>query len=87
MGTTTLQTETLNSQDYNIIRRIPNPSYIPGQQYNDIALLELESPVNFSDYIAPICLYDGLSSSELAGYQLTATGLIVFDIHIIRGLL
>lgn len=70
LGTTVLSTETLNSQDYEVIRRIPHPSYIANEQYNDIALLQLDRPVTFSEYISPICL----DSSNLTNEVLTATG-------------
>ncbi|XP_056629782.1 serine protease snake-like [Diorhabda sublineata] len=71
LGTTTLQTETLQSEDYNVIQRIPYPSYVEGRQYDDIALLRLDRSVEFSDYIAPICLH---SSTVPDGVKLTATG-------------
>nr|XP_023021791.1 serine protease snake-like isoform X4 [Leptinotarsa decemlineata] len=71
LGTTTLQTETLNSEDFNVIRRIPHPGYVQGKQYNDIALLQLDRPVDFSDYIAPICLSD---FKDFVNTKLIATG-------------
>ncbi|KAJ8965359.1 hypothetical protein NQ314_004199 [Rhamnusium bicolor] len=71
LGTTYLQTETLDSEDYNIIRKIPHPKYNAGEQYNDIALLQLDRPVKFSESIQPICLY---SSKNIAQETLIATG-------------
>ncbi|XP_055609805.1 venom serine protease Bi-VSP-like isoform X2 [Uranotaenia lowii] len=48
---------------------------------HDIAILELEDPVRFSDYVIPICLGDLRESDELegergwvAGWELTETG-------------
>ncbi|XP_067237782.1 trypsin-3-like [Chanodichthys erythropterus] len=35
---------------------IPHPSYSTSTQNNDIALLQLSSPVTFTDYIRPVCL-------------------------------
>uniref|UniRef100_A0A3P9PSZ2 ST14 transmembrane serine protease matriptase a n=1 Tax=Poecilia reticulata TaxID=8081 RepID=A0A3P9PSZ2_POERE len=35
---------------------ISNPNYNPNTFNNDIALMELDSPIKFSDYIQPICL-------------------------------
>ncbi|KAK9965090.1 hypothetical protein ABG768_004199 [Culter alburnus] len=35
---------------------IPHPEYDPSQVTNDIALLRLSEPVNFTSYISPICL-------------------------------
>lgn len=40
----------------NVKRVIPHPNYNPYTFDNDIALMELDSPVMFSDYIRPICL-------------------------------
>lgn len=40
----------------NLKRIIPHPNYNDYTFDNDIALMELESPVAFSDYIQPICL-------------------------------
>ncbi|ROL48631.1 Serine protease 27 [Anabarilius grahami] len=35
---------------------IPHPEYDPSQLTNDIALVRLSEPVNFTSYISPICL-------------------------------
>ncbi len=35
---------------------IPHPEFNPSQFVNDIALLRLDEPVNFTNYIIPICL-------------------------------
>ncbi|XP_043110255.1 uncharacterized protein LOC122355756 [Puntigrus tetrazona] len=35
---------------------VPHPDYDPSQCVNDIALLRLSEPVNFTNYISPICL-------------------------------
>ncbi|KAJ3641626.1 hypothetical protein Zmor_028122 [Zophobas morio] len=45
-----------NPQDFGISGKIVHPNYHPPSQYNDIALLKLDRQVQFSDYIAPICL-------------------------------
>ncbi|KAJ8961849.1 hypothetical protein NQ318_021466, partial [Aromia moschata] len=71
LGTTNLQTETLDSDDYNVIQRIAHPEYKIDEQYNDIALLQLDRPVKFTDSISPICLYP---SRNVAGKKLTAIG-------------
>nr|CAI5841159.1 unnamed protein product [Callosobruchus analis] len=71
LGTTTLQTETLESMDYRVLRKIPHPLYATGQQYNDIALIELDGTVKFTEYILPICLDDG---NGYSGIKLIATG-------------
>nr|CAH7727393.1 unnamed protein product [Callosobruchus chinensis] len=71
LGTTTLQTETLESMDYRVLRKIPHPLYATGQQYNDIALIEVDETVRFTEYILPICLDDG---NDYTGIKLIATG-------------
>lgn len=45
-------------KDILIQEKIPHESYDPQSpnQYNDIALLKLAEPVEFNDYIRPICL-------------------------------
>lgn len=40
----------------NLKQIIPHPNYNEYTFDNDIALMELDSPVTFSDYIQPICL-------------------------------
>ncbi|KAH8325083.1 hypothetical protein KR074_008493 [Drosophila pseudoananassae] len=39
-----------------IKRTIPHENYSPVEMNNDIALIELKDPVQFTDYIRPICL-------------------------------
>ncbi|KAJ8921899.1 hypothetical protein NQ315_008532 [Exocentrus adspersus] len=70
LGTTLLNTETLDSEDFKVIKRITHPLHNVNDQYNDIALLQLDHPVTFSEYIFPICLY----SSNLTNEVLVATG-------------
>lgn len=69
-----MHTETLNSKDYNVIKRIPHPNYVNGHYYDDIALLQLDQSISFNEFIAPICLYYGEASSELSSATLTAIG-------------
>ncbi|XP_055050402.2 chymotrypsin-like protease CTRL-1 isoform X1 [Misgurnus anguillicaudatus] len=51
-----------------VVQLIRHPNYDTNTQDNDIALLQLSSPVDFTDYIQPVCLatagsefYEGLS--------------------------
>ncbi|XP_062997981.1 coagulation factor IX isoform X2 [Elgaria multicarinata webbii] len=42
-----------------VIKVIPHPTYNKTNKYhNDIALLELESPLEFNHYVTPICIAD-----------------------------
>ncbi|KAM3616412.1 uncharacterized protein V6R79_017500 [Siganus canaliculatus] len=43
-------------QKRNLKQVIPHPNYNDHNFDNDIALMELESPITYSDYIRPICL-------------------------------
>ncbi|XP_045489715.1 venom protease-like isoform X1 [Pieris rapae] len=53
---------TLNKTDirsgmlYTIVRLIPHNDYDPQKQINDIALVELDRRVQFSEFIRPLCL-------------------------------
>lgn len=40
----------------NLKKIIPHPNYNEYTYDNDIALMEMDSPITFSDYIRPICL-------------------------------
>ncbi|GBM55187.1 Proclotting enzyme, partial [Araneus ventricosus] len=47
----------------------------PRTYKNDIAVLRLRRPVQFSDHISPICLpYDSLTNDDLTGKTSTVTG-------------
>ncbi|XP_049588520.1 serine protease 33 [Syngnathus scovelli] len=62
-----------NEQRRNVARFILHPDYSPVTNDNDIAVLELASPVAFTDYIRPVCLAD-TGSSVPAGTQVWVTG-------------
>lgn len=42
--------------NYQIVDHVVHPCYRPPSVYNDIALFRLETDVEFSEYITPICL-------------------------------
>lgn len=49
--------EELNFQDFNISRAVTHPKYKPPSLYNDIALVELDHPIDQNrTYFAPACL-------------------------------
>ncbi|XP_055630686.1 serine protease easter-like [Toxorhynchites rutilus septentrionalis] len=64
--------------DIPIERKIPHPSYNPQsrEQYNDIALLRLEQPVAYTDFIKPICLPNTaeLRTKSTVGLKLHVAG-------------
>jgi len=43
-------------KDYKIVEHVSHPGYKWPAQYNDIALLRLETEVEFSSFIRPVCL-------------------------------
>ncbi|XP_036005533.1 suppressor of tumorigenicity 14 protein homolog isoform X2 [Fundulus heteroclitus] len=54
-------------------RIISHPSYSHTTNDNDIALMELDSPVSYSNYIQPICLPDAQQNFP-AGHNVWVTG-------------
>ncbi|KAM9799862.1 serine protease 33-like [Syngnathus typhle] len=62
-----------NEQRRNVARIILHEDYSPTTNDNDIAVMELASPVTFTDYIRPVCLA-APESSVPAGTQVWVTG-------------
>lgn len=54
-------------------RIIPHPQFNPRTYENDIAILELETPVDFQPHIVPICL--PRDEDELEGKTAYVTGM------------
>ncbi|XP_029172443.1 serine protease lint [Nylanderia fulva] len=64
--------ESKRSVTKNVRRVIVNRGYDPATFENDLALLELESPVQFDEHIVPICMpNDGI---DFTGRMATVTG-------------
>uniref|UniRef100_A0A3Q3X6C2 Peptidase S1 domain-containing protein n=1 Tax=Mola mola TaxID=94237 RepID=A0A3Q3X6C2_MOLML len=61
-------------QSRSVFRKIPHPQYSTTTFDNDIALLQLSSPVTFTDYIRPVCLaksgstFDAETSCWITGW-------------------
>lgn len=56
----------------NVRRVIVNRGYDPATFENDLALLELESPVQFDEHIVPICMPE--EGIDFTGRMATVTG-------------
>ncbi|XP_045482161.1 serine protease snake-like isoform X2 [Harmonia axyridis] len=59
------------AQMFSVVERISHPNYSSTSKYNDIALLKLDKPVQFSENVLPICL--STSASDI-NQKLIATG-------------
>ncbi|XP_076134543.1 mast cell tryptase-like [Alosa pseudoharengus] len=64
LGLEDLEGSNANSVRRSVNRIINHPSYDSGTNDNDIALLRLSAPVNFTDYVSPVCL--AASGSEFS---------------------
>lgn len=49
-------TDFAQPRDYEIIEHVPHPDYERSKRYNDIALFQLDTAVEFSVFVRPICL-------------------------------
>ncbi|XP_045893923.1 serine protease 27-like [Micropterus dolomieu] len=56
LGLDTLDLPNTNAMSRTVSQIIQHPNYNTTTNDNDIALLQLSSPVNFTDYIRPVCL-------------------------------
>lgn len=73
------KTDDARPKDYRIVQRVIHPDYISTSRYNDIGLFRLETEVEFSEYVRPICLNSDpnldLQLNVIAtGWGKTATG-------------
>ncbi|KAG8144638.1 hypothetical protein E2320_013108 [Naja naja] len=61
-----------NTEQYrNVVRAIPHPTYNTTNKYhNDIALLELDAPLEFNHYVTPICIADKEFTNSLLKFGL-----------------
>lgn len=56
-----------------IINIIVHPNFTAPKRYDDIALMELEEPVSFNNYVRPGCLWSRFDTSSL-GTEANVTG-------------
>ncbi|NWI13445.1 FA7 factor, partial [Crypturellus soui] len=68
LGEHAIHLDEKHEQESGISRMIIHEEYKIGQVNNDIALLRLETPVNLTDYVVPICLPE----TQFAVYELSS---------------
>ncbi|XP_077014843.1 coagulation factor VII [Tamandua tetradactyla] len=68
LGEYNLREEDGNEQERQVAQIVIPDKYIPGRINHDIALLLLTTPVNFTDYVVPLCLPDRRFSEETLAY-------------------
>ena len=56
LGRDALNSTSPNEEIRIVYRLLRHPSHIPATGDNNIALVQLSSPVSFTDYIRPVCL-------------------------------
>ncbi|KAK5618783.1 hypothetical protein CRENBAI_011675 [Crenichthys baileyi] len=56
LGRQTLQSSNPNEVSHRVSQVIKHPNYDSDTKDNDVTLLQLSSPVEFTDYIRPVCL-------------------------------
>uniref|UniRef100_A0A8C0H4T2 Coagulation factor VII n=1 Tax=Chelonoidis abingdonii TaxID=106734 RepID=A0A8C0H4T2_CHEAB len=70
LGEYRIDHEDEGEQERKVSEIIMHEKYIPQTTDHDIALLRLEAPVNFSDYVVPICLPEKqFATSELSSIR------------------
>ncbi|XP_044298088.1 transmembrane protease serine 2 [Varanus komodoensis] len=50
------QPEMISSKGHSVARIISHPNYDPATKNNDVALMKLQSPLLFNEFIRPVCL-------------------------------
>lgn len=61
--------------EHTVTSVLRHPGYERRFYYNDIALLRLERPVTFTNFVMPVCLPTGpLMDSDLVGKRVTVLG-------------
>uniref|UniRef100_A0A8C8DN99 Peptidase S1 domain-containing protein n=1 Tax=Oryzias sinensis TaxID=183150 RepID=A0A8C8DN99_9TELE len=73
LGLQSLEGSNPNSVSRTVTTVIVHPNYISNTKDNDIALLQLSSPVTFNNYITPVCLA-ATNSTFYSGVNTWVTG-------------
>ena len=73
LGRDTQQSLNANELSRTVTRIINHPDYADTANNNDVCLLQLSAPVDFTDYIQPVCLAAAASTFP-AGTETWVTG-------------
>lgn len=60
-----------NARQFNVIETFVHPFYKSSAKYDDIALLRIDGPIKFNEFIQPVCLVD---SNEHVSQHLIIAG-------------
>jgi secreted trypsin-like serine protease len=71
LGAVNLNEPGLMAERYHVKKWVQHPEYTTATVYNDIALIELDRAVKFSENIQPACLY---TKSDIPNNGLEITG-------------
>jgi secreted trypsin-like serine protease len=71
LGAVNLNEPDFMAQTYHVKDWVQHPKYTPATVYNDIALIELDKRVKFSENVQPACLY---TKSDIPNNGLEVTG-------------
>jgi secreted trypsin-like serine protease len=71
LGAVNLNEPDFMAQTYHVKKWVQHPEYSTATVYNDIAVIELDRTVKFSENIQPACLY---TNSDIQNYGLEVTG-------------
>jgi secreted trypsin-like serine protease len=71
LGAVNLNEPGFTAQTYHVKKWVQHPEYSTARVYNDIAVIELDRTVKFSENIQPACLY---TKSEIPNNGLEVTG-------------
>ncbi|XP_017776782.1 PREDICTED: serine protease snake [Nicrophorus vespilloides] len=74
----------IETQEYGVLRHIVHPKYKYPFVYNDIALIELNDTVRFTNHVKPICVYDDAMLREPLLGEVGYNGSSVEYIQVIR---
>lgn len=71
LGAVNLNEPGFMAETYHVKKWVQHPEYSTATTYNDIALIELDRTVKFSENIQPACLY---TKSDIPSHGLEITG-------------